>query len=224
MLIQWGNLIESGTTYNFSQPTLSSNGTVGGNSFAVFCSSYESYYSSRNAYAAFDRVYDSGGWFCSNSIPCFIGWYNPTALRVTKVHITNSIQDYNYTCKSGYLQYSYNGTDWYNLQAFTGTVGSLATWDINVTNPVTAKYYRLHITDRYTNTVSIGEIDITGTYVMSTGSASVQFPVSYTNNYSIGLSSLGSSLWNIYLTQKQTTGFSVVNPDAAKINYLTIGY
>ena len=73
---------------DFVQPTLAANGTVGGDSFACFCSSSTS--ASYDAWKAFQNAYAANQyWLSTSGLPEHIGWYNPTPLRVSAIAIQN---------------------------------------------------------------------------------------------------------------------------------------
>lgn len=147
----------------FVQPILSSNGTPGGSSFAVFCSSYESTYG-RDAWMAFDGNKTSQGWFASGpasiSNPEYIGWYNPTPIKVTSLDVTNAVNDYDYTAKGGKVQYSDDGTNWTDETTWTNNnTTAWATWTIAVNANTFHKYWRLYVTNS-SSQLGICEISI----------------------------------------------------------------
>ena len=68
-------------------PELTSNGTMGGNSFAVSASSYLN--AASQAFYAFDSAGSSTYWHSSSGFPSWIQFYSPEPLNVQQLTITN---------------------------------------------------------------------------------------------------------------------------------------
>jgi len=149
----------------FEQPILSSNGTIGGNEFAVNCSSY---IDSRYAWKAFNGTVFSDAYDCwhSNSgHPSWLEWYNPEPLTLSNIKVTNRDNDgayiNNYT-----LKYSDDGITY--IEYITGTSPnqtSLGEWNIPVSGQ-SHKYWRLisNTSSGSNNSyTAIAQINLTGT-------------------------------------------------------------
>lgn len=96
---------------NFVQPTLSSNGTIGGDSFAVQASAETTHSTAGGkAWNAFDNdsntYWGSGGTGRTQSIIM----YNPQGLRVDKITVTNWHN--NRTATAGNVYSSNDGSNW----------------------------------------------------------------------------------------------------------------
>lgn len=151
-------------TRDFVQPVLTANGTMGGASFAVKASAEHSTYS---AYLAFDNN-TSTFWIpinASNPEGQYCTIYNPKALNVTKIQITNRALA-GVTITSGIVYGSNNNSNWTKLTTFENTsTESGAVWNINLSNNTGFyNYYKLHITAGGYGTnssLSIAEISLT---------------------------------------------------------------
>lgn len=125
----------------WTQPVLTANGTLGGDSFAVALSSTSN---NQPAYMAFDGNADTS-LRTGNDQPSWVTMYNPVPLKVTKIHYVQN--EANFWATELDIQASKTGADntWVTLKSFTGLAryGDY-TWDIN-TNDVGYKYYRIYI-------------------------------------------------------------------------------
>lgn len=157
-------------TRNFVQPTLSANGTVGGDSFAVQSSgTYSASGSNHDTYHAFDNNPNTW-WHSTSGMPEWITFYNPVELNVTKLTIQNPDTN-NGQLSAGVVQASNDNSTWTDLKSWTNSVsGGLATWDIDLSsNTNSYKYYRIYITSsayhhQQGNFAIINQINITATY------------------------------------------------------------
>lgn len=159
----------------FTQPALTANGTMGGNSFATEMDTH--YDSTRLAYKAFDGVNvldsnksNSAHW--QNGYPHWIAWYNPDPLLITKITIYNA-DDY-FVPKTYKLQCSDDYSTWTDIVSGTNLVGGdgrddreHSIWSFNVPNSGFHKYYRFYATEplapiSYWNQfMSLTEIELT---------------------------------------------------------------
>lgn len=158
--------------YNdWTQPVLTSNGTMGGTSFACSQSAYYSDTSETAQYAfyAFDGVTaDSGHEWQINSVSTssyyWISWYNPKPLKISKIKVLNS--QANYVVKNWNLQVSSDNKTWTTIASGTNTVtAGLTSWTITVpaTSQVASKYYRLYVSPNNATALMIKELTITAT-------------------------------------------------------------
>ena len=147
--------------YNdWTQPTLTANGSMGGSSFAVICDNAESSYP---IYKAFD---DNASTFSSINIgqPCEIIIYNPNPLRITNFEITNRME--HNLAITGYTIYgSTNNSNWVEIVSGTNKLTSSgAVWNIDMSENQTAyKYYKIAVTSATTDggNFQVAEINIT---------------------------------------------------------------
>lgn len=130
------------------QPVLSSNGTIGGDSFAVIGSSnYSGGY-----WAAFDNN-PATIWHSNGGMPQWMVMYNPEPLRLKKFIITTSNSSGHEGIKSGTIYGSNDNKVWEEITNYTNTVsGRGQTFEIPVNSTKYYKYYKLHIAESYYHT------------------------------------------------------------------------
>lgn len=139
----------------FIRPNLTSNGTLGGNSFAVSASYAMSNYP---AYYAVDSN-ASSFWGTSASTNTFI-FYNPTALNVTKIVLK---------CGNGYsiasvtVAGSNNNSSYTNITSSASGTGT-TTVTVTLSNTAYYKYYRLQLA-RSSSQIRVYDIAITATLI-----------------------------------------------------------
>lgn len=144
---------------DYIQPILTSNGTMGGDSFACAASGETDMgmgAGSEYAYHAFDNDKSSIWLHSGVSSGKYISWYMSEAPLVTKI----TIVDNSITNGSFYLECSDDGTEWIRLAELTGTSNS-STVIKELVQPMSKKYWRLY--DPRTSWVmwSIVQIEIT---------------------------------------------------------------
>ena len=150
---------------NWTQPTLTANGTMGGSSFAVSASSEHD--APRKAYCAFDGIITNNGtsgcWHSAQGHPSWIQFYNPKPLKVSKLTVYNRSADQAFINSYG-VSYSDNGDTFTEFK--TGTSPSQAngtSWDI-VIDAGAHKYWRLtskSSSGSNSGYTAVGEIKIT---------------------------------------------------------------
>ena len=138
-------------TTTFEQPILTSNGTMGGNSFAVDCSSYFLNSDTYNAWRAVNGVTDvqTDVWACeNNSESAYFDFYNPKPIKVKTLTILNRYSGTVGAITAGNIQGSNNGSTWETIKSFTNDVETANTsWKIDLTtNTKFYKYYRINCT------------------------------------------------------------------------------
>lgn len=137
---------------DFTQPTLSANGTLGGDSFAVYTPNtvdqYGPIYNAFNESAANEpHIYDE--------LPCSIVFYNPKPLKVEKISLIQHTTAY---WVKGVFQGCNDNSSWTDIKPidFSGTP---ITFEAN--SETAYKYHRFYITSAYSNDTLIGKIQIT---------------------------------------------------------------
>lgn len=132
----------------FSQPTLSANGTLGGDSFAVSASDSHTSYPT---YFAFDNN-TSTNWltnsYSSSQFPVNLIMYNPVAIKVTSFSITNRT-GYASAPTAGNVYGSNDNSTYTLIGSFTNNVTSISgNWTIDLsTNTSFYKYYKIEFTN-----------------------------------------------------------------------------
>lgn len=148
-------------TQTFVQPTLTANGTMGGDSFA--CSANAETPASNAPMVAAYRVFDNDDttYWRSGTSTGWIAFYNPNRLKVQKI---NWLPFHSYP-KTGTVQGSNDGSSWEDLCSFTAS--SLSAFDINVNSQNYYKYHRINITSVNKDVIHAYELKITATEMTS---------------------------------------------------------
>lgn len=161
------------TTYSdtsWTRPNLTSNGTLGGSSFAVNASGY---YSSYYVWKAVDSdnssmwdIQTSGAWYT---------FYNPTALKVSSITMTQfSGSDYKHWSIKGTVYASNNNSSW-------SSVGSYNSDAKNITISISTggsyyKYYKISSTACHSgNRWGINNLGISAVYQTSSTTYSYSY-------------------------------------------------
>lgn len=147
----------------WTMPTLSANGTVGGDSYAVRSSSeYGSSYATYNAFNGSSTTFWSENGVSSSG---YIEFYSPFRLKVSKITIQNR-SEYVNTWASGIVYGSLDGTNYFEMATFTNSNATAsANWQINITNSQPAKYIRISTKSllNSTHSLSVAQMTITAT-------------------------------------------------------------
>lgn len=225
-LINYGKATSSSGDVTFTRPNLSSNGTLGGSKFAVAASGNNSTNYAYKAVNGDNSTYWSSAAIGSGGSAWFT-FYNPSALKVTKLNITNTsickIKAYSVLASS-------DNSNWTTLTSGTNsnsTGGS--TWSISLSsNTRYYKYYKINVTSNYTSGgqyAMIAELGIVATYV-ATASNSITFPEAFTTtNYSPALGYYGGSPETSYIKSVSKTGMTLQNNgNASSVYYVAMGY
>ena len=150
------------TSYDWTQPKLSANGTIGGSSFSVKASSeYSSIYA---AWKALDKD-SSTFWQTSTSTGNFT-FYNPIPLKVTSLYLS-AYQATGRELTKGNIQGSNNNSTWTTIKSWSSNSALNLTINMN-DNTNYYKYYKINITDTKLYNPSIRTLNITGTYLSTT--------------------------------------------------------
>lgn len=149
--------------YPWTRPNLTGDGTHGGNTYAAFSSGTSA--ASRQAYKAFDAnmsiAWDDSWASQNNSNVHWLCFYSPVPFKCDSITIKNISHDgYNYSCSAGRIEASNDNTNWTVEADFTNNEsGSGASWTVNLTNPIYAKYRRFVSTaSRYGNLVGVSDM------------------------------------------------------------------
>lgn len=171
------------TEQPWTQPVLSANGTIGGDSFACAASSE---YSTGSGYAwkAFDND-NTGCWggstYGSSAVPQWLEWYNPSGLKITQITFTSGgrtniggfppkyvttgcVKDYT-------IQASADGNTWIDIYTGTNTSFSVKqSITASFINEVFYKYWRIYISsiNDTRGGVCIWDTSITATQLQET--------------------------------------------------------
>lgn len=137
----------------YTIPTLTENGTMGGNSFACDCLGTGT--DTDNLYRIFDGDISDlsyvGQWFA---------WYYPNKAKLTVYQSTLYASG---QTLQGKLQASNDNLTWVDLENFS-TSSSIPSIRIDVLNPDFYSYYRIYFNETYYNG-TIGDLTLTQTYL-----------------------------------------------------------
>lgn len=148
------------TYTDWTQPTLSANGTVGGDSFACRANST---YTGYDTYKAFDNSSTTAWAENTTTNSGYLEFYSPVKLKVSKITIQNR-HEYTNTWASGVVYGSLDGTDYYEMATFTNSnVTASSSWDINITNQQVAKYIKISTTSllNSSHTLAVAQMTLT---------------------------------------------------------------
>lgn len=161
---------------NFNQPTLDSNGVIGGASFAVTADSEVAPYSintskvTTHGSLAYMATNPDTGYWQSNSDTTnhYIEYYNPEAIKLSSIEFNNYLcTDSSYIPTNFTIQGSNTGdaSDWINIQTIENsntTVGTNSPYSFDVSAQYSYKYFRVYINSPQ-STVQIGYMKLVGT-------------------------------------------------------------
>lgn len=147
---------------NWIQPVLTENGILGGDTFAV--SAVNEVYPAFRCFASDRNTAEPACWQ-SNASQSSFTLYNPIALNITNIKITNKTS-YVRAIASGKVLGSNDNEIWEEIKSFSNTNNSAgASWNIDLSdNTKFFKYYKLDsLTGLESGFVCIGCMDITAT-------------------------------------------------------------
>lgn len=133
----------------WTQPVPTSDGVMGGATFACGCSGY---IADGYAYNAF-----SGGlWHSAKVYPSWLSWYNPVPIKINRIMIdVGNSSSYPDLPKNYSIQASDDGTNWITLYDGVNTDTSFpATIDVDLSNISNNyhKYWRYYVSSGYNRT------------------------------------------------------------------------
>lgn len=173
---------------SWTQPVLSSNGTIGVDDFAVSCSlpalTGDPY--PRSLYLAFDGIIGNAEnrfQSVSNTTnPQYIIVYSKNSLNIKSITFYQMTQETYYYIKAITIQGSNNGSDWTDLQTWTSN-SYVANFTVDLSSNLEYyNYYRFYITNRayYDSSnayLMIQEISMTGTQAVESTESDYDFYV-----------------------------------------------
>jgi len=151
------------TPTTFTIPTMTSNGTLGGSSFAVQASNnYDG--TTYPLYLSFNGD-DSNIWYCS-SAPVDVIFYNPKPINITNIQCKNRTDASGYTFTSGTVYGSNDNSTYTQLGTFTNSdTAAGATYNIDLSsNAASYLYYKISFSSASTTGVG-ANFNITATYI-----------------------------------------------------------
>ena len=145
----------------WTQPVLSSNGTLGGKVCAAYSS--RTVYGDRYAYKAFDG--NTTTIWTVTTLPVNLIFYSPEPIKVTNIQCRNRADGYNYTITAGKIQASNNNSTWDSLTSWTNSNASQgAVWTIELSKNVNYyNYYNILVSSGTGNEASLAEVSFTAT-------------------------------------------------------------
>ena len=224
---QGGLVSLSETETAWTQPTLSANGTLGGNAFAVASSS-------STAYLAFDKNNETHTDLIT-PLPQYFVIYNPNRLKVSELHFINTPNQPQlsvgvWCLTAGNLYGSNNNADWTLIKTFTSSVNTYGTsWTINCSENSSFYFYHkiecTSVNGTWNNkSWEIAEIELIATQQTSVAN-SITFPVSFNNtNYSYTFACQDGGGMDAYVSNKTTTGMTLSNTNSGSASWTACGY
>lgn len=129
---------------SWTRPNLSSDGTLGGSSFAVSRTGGSGTTLTGSTYASMDGNASTSCKFTYSSNGSSYTFYNPNPLLLTSIQFSYYDGNSAYGVKKGNLQASDDNSAWTTLATFNS---NLSTWTINATKHY--KYFKINITEGY---------------------------------------------------------------------------
>lgn len=212
------------TEFDFVTPTLSSNGTMGGDTFAVQAiaerdSNYYAYKmfdgNTSTNWCAYAAAFTGAVWFT---------FYNPIPLKVSTILCHGYINGTSgYNIRSGTVYGGNDNSSWTDVCTYSGLSGANAT--ITVNSHTYYNYYKVYIAgNQGSNQVYIDEVTINATYKTEVAN-SITFPVAFTNtNYSYTFANQDGGGMDAYVSNKTTTGMTLSNTNSGSASWTACGY
>lgn len=217
---QGGSIAIGAQSYSWTQPTLTTNGTLGGSSFAV--SGTTEYVSSSPTWKLFDKNDTTNAALQGPTVIIII--YNPTPIKITKISVGNFSQYY--LCKDSAILGSNDNITYTQLGTFNNSGTAVNSfWDININPNTYYKYYKMEIQAASTY-IQWRTINITAQY-LGTSATLCNFPLAFTNsNYSFSFNFYGGESAYAYVSNKSTTSMTITNPSTSGTTgyWIAMGY
>ena len=226
LLINYGQASISSQEVTWQQPVLSSNGTMGRDTFACATSGV---YGACYAWKAFDNS-SSTDWISSAQANSWISFYSSTPIAVSQLVVSEE-----YYASSIKIQACNDNQNWVQVGSWTRniTIGSNAKGISTI--PVDTEgnhynYYRLLYDGQSTNGsnsyfFAAYSITITATYT-TWSIDTITFPQAFTTtNYAYSLAYLNGVFGGSYASALTTTGMTLQNnSNADAVYYIAVGY
>lgn len=223
--MQYGHVYLTQVWTDFSQPILSSNGTMGGNTFAVSCSG--TYDASRfDAWKAFDgKAKATQDTYWMAGCPASITFYNPNALKISTLGVRNYMYASTSITKDYTIEGSNDNSNWTTLVTGTNTEQTAgAKWYITLPNTTAYKYHKFTVNTVYSQYALVEEFFITAQY-QTAATNFIQFPISFSNtNYGFCLGFIGGNSGKAYASNKTVSTIELYNESAENGSYIAFGY
>ena len=219
-LINWGQTSTGTQEVNWVSPSnLTTDGTLGGNDFAVYSSAV---YGSDYAWKAFDGVDTGTSYWETRATEKWIGIYNPLPIKVSLVTFLCYGSNTTYSATNMSIQGSNDNIDFITLTSSLDA-GPAKNQNLTVSTNNFYKYYRIYMSG--VSYPCYREIHFYGTY-LSTASNQLYFPCSFSNtNYAYSLAylngvqgdSCATALTKSYITLRN-------NSNATTVKGIAVGY
>lgn len=216
---QGGQISLSDTEVTWEQPTISTDGVMGGSTFA--CTAKAEY---QPAYNMFDKN-DNTSWGAYSSAfygDVWFSFYNPIPLKVTLLNLYRG--NYSYNAKSGIVYGCNDNQNWVELKSFTDKTGANVSIDMSDNNSF-YYYYKVYIaSNQGNNQIWIDGVTITAKYKTLVAN-SITFPVAFSNtNYSYTFACQDGGGMDAYVSNKTTTGMTLSNTNSGSASWTACGY
>lgn len=181
----------------FEMPTLTANGTMGGDSPACAASSTEgSYY----AWKAFDKNASTYWGSSSSAVPDWLTFYNPKALLVTQVDFVFTSEYY----AAGTIQGSNDNKQWDDIGSFSANTSTALS--VTCTTDTPYKYIRAYFTAVGNPWGKVISMDIVATVLPEAGSVTITQGWQMYNNVKYLLSNTKTKEFaDVIIGEKATT-------------------
>ena len=149
----------------FTQPALTANGTVGGNTYAVRSGTVYSDDKQYTTYKAFDG--NSSTLWASRSMGYeWIEFYAPDMIYPTSITVTNRPNSQN-SFSSGTFYGSLDGVKYFKMGDFTNDNNNPSgIWSVQIPSPRACKYIKLDVKGfKSIHTIGVIQITINGNYI-----------------------------------------------------------
>ena len=145
----------------FVQPTLSSNGILGGTTFAVVASSENAGY---YAWCAFDKNLSNAYWSAAGKPTGYLILYNPIAVKATSFDFTG-VNGYYVT--GGAIYGSNDNINYTVLASFTNNNFTTTPWNVQINNGSQGyyKYYKIYFSGMTAGNAGIAQVLMNGIYI-----------------------------------------------------------
>lgn len=218
LIINYGNAITGSQTASFVQPTLSANGTLGEEEFAVATTNQYL----QQAYYGFDD--NDNTVFGSSSGDLFI--YSSIPLKIQELQFINFHSNHSYDIRGGSIYGSNTNENWSLITTFTqATEGDRVPYTLTVNSPNEYKYYKIQGTTFVEGKYwTFYQCYITATYT-TTALNQITFPQAFTStNYAYSLAYRNGTFGNSYAINLTSTGMTLQNNSKADaVYYIAIG-